>query len=65
MQFLARQYPGSTKTVASSTVVYSTTTKVDFRARGRQAAIKIISSDIDTKWKFGTFRIDGQEDGLR
>jgi hypothetical protein len=65
IQFLVRQYPGSVQTVASSTVVYSTTTKVDFRARGRQAAIKIISSDIDTKWRFGTFRIDGQEDGLR
>jgi hypothetical protein len=65
MQFLVRQYPGSVQTVASSTVVYSTTTKVDMRARGRQAAIKIISSDVDTKWRFGTLRIDGQEDGLR
>jgi hypothetical protein len=35
------------------------------RARGRQVAIKIISSDIDTKWKYGTLRIDGQIDGLR
>ena len=65
IQFLVRQYPGSVQTVASSTVVYSTTTKVDFRARGRQAAIKIVSSDVDTKWRFGTLRIDGQEDGLR
>ncbi len=65
IQFLVRQYPGSVQTVASSTLVYSTTTKVDFRARGRQVAIKIISSDIDTKWRYGTLRIDGQEDGLR
>jgi hypothetical protein len=64
-QFLVRQYPGATQTVASSTVVYSTTTKVDMRARGRQVAIKIISTDIDTKWRYGTLRIDGQEDGLR
>ncbi len=41
MQFLVRQYPGATQTVASSTVVFSTTTKVDMRARGRQVAIKI------------------------
>ena len=65
IQFLVRQYPGSVQTVASSTLVYSTTTKVDFRARGRQVAIKIISSDIDTKWRYGTLRIDGQQDGLR
>jgi hypothetical protein len=65
MQFLVRQYPGSVQTVASSTVVNSTTTKVDMRARGRQVAIKIISSDIDTKWRYGTLRIDGQQDGLR
>jgi hypothetical protein len=65
VQFLVRQYPGSVQTVASSTVVYSTTTKVDMRARGRQAAIKIISTDVDTKWRYGTLRIDGQQDGLR
>jgi len=65
MQFLVRQYPGATQTVASSTVVYSTTTKVDMRARGRQVAIKIISTDVDTKWRYGTLRIDGQQDGLR
>jgi hypothetical protein len=65
MQFLVRQYPGATQTVASSTVVNSTTTKVDMRARGRQVAIKIISSDINTKWRYGTLRIDGQQDGLR
>jgi hypothetical protein len=65
VQFLVRQYPGSVQTVASSTVVYSTTTKVDFRARGRQAAVKIVSSDIDSTWRFGTLRIDGQLDGKR
>ena len=64
-QFLARQYPGSVQTVASSTVAYSTTTKVDVRVRARQIAVKIISTDIDTKWRMGTLRIDGQQDGLR
>jgi hypothetical protein len=64
-QFLARQYPGSTQTVASSTVAYSTTTKVDIRVRARQIAVKIISTEVDTKWRMGTIRIDGQVDGLR
>jgi hypothetical protein len=61
IQFLVRQYPGSVQTVASSTLVYSTTTKVDMRARGRQVAIKIISTEVDTKWRYGTLRIDGQQ----
>ena len=65
MQFLVRQYPGQTQTVASSTVVYSTTTKVDMRARGRQVAIKMTSSDTDSTFRFGTIRIDTQPDGLR
>ena len=65
MQFLVRQYPGQTQTVASSTVVYSTTTKVDMRARGRQVAIKMTSSDTGSTFRFGTIRIDTQPDGLR
>ena len=64
-QFLTRQYPGSVQTVASSTVAYSTTTKVDVRVRARQVAVKIVSSEIDAKFRFGTLRIDGQQDGLR
>ena len=65
MQFLVRQYPGQTQTVASSTIVYSTTTKVDMRARGRQVAIKMTSSDVGSTFRFGTIRIDTQPDGLR
>jgi len=69
MEFLVRQYPGSTVQVASSTVVYSTTTKVDMRARGRQVAIKMSTVDSGsstaTTFRFGTLRIDAQPDGLR
>ena len=69
MEFLVRQYPGSTVQVASSTVVYSTTTKVDMRARGRQVAIKMSTVDSGTStattFRFGTLRIDAQPDGLR
>jgi TPP-dependent pyruvate/acetoin dehydrogenase alpha subunit len=73
MEFLVRQYPGSTQRVASSTVVYSTTTKVDMRARGRQVAIKMSTVDGNdpanstaaTTFRFGTLRIDAQPDGTR
>jgi hypothetical protein len=65
MQFLVRNYPGSPQTVASSTVVYSTTTKIDMRARARQVAVKMLSSDLNTNWRFGTIRVDSQVDGKR
>jgi len=65
MTFYVRQYPGSSQTVASVTTVYSTSTKVDMRARGRQVAIKILSNDVDTTWRYGTLRIDAQQDGMR
>ena len=69
MEFLVRQYPGSVQLVASSTVVYSTTTKIDMRARGRTVAIKMSTVDSGsstaTTFRFGTLRIDAQVDGAR
>jgi len=65
MQFLVRQYPGSTQTTASNTTVFSTTTKVDLRARARQVAVKITSDTVDSSWRFGTLRVDAQVDGKR
>jgi hypothetical protein len=69
MEFLLRQYPGSVQTVGSSTVVYSTTTKVDMRSRARQVAIKMSTVDSGTStattFRFGTLRIDAQPDGTR
>ena len=69
MEFLVRQYPGSVQTVGSSTVVYSTTTKVDMRSRARQVAIKMSTVDSGTStattFRFGTLRIDAQPDGTR
>ena len=65
MTFNVRQYPGASQTVASQTTVYSTTTKVDMRARGRQIAVKILSDDVDANWRYGTLRVDAQPDGRR
>jgi hypothetical protein len=65
MVFFVRQYPGSSQTAASTTTVYSTTTKVDLRARGRQVAIKILSDTTDSDWRYGTLRVDARPDGMR
>ena len=58
-------YPSSASTVNGPYTVSPTTTKIDTRARGRQASLKITSSAINTKWRYGTYRADVQPDGMR
>ena len=60
-------YPAdpNTATTLSPFVVNSTTTKVDTRARGRYAAIKIENTGVSESWRFGTFQADLQPDGRR
>jgi hypothetical protein len=60
-----KTYPQSTQYVSSSVVVYSTTTKVDMRARGRLVAVKMLSSDLNTQWRYGTLSMEIQPDGRR
>jgi hypothetical protein len=43
----------------------TSTTKIDTRARGRSAALKISNSATGTHWKLGTFKLDIQADGRR
>jgi len=45
--------------------ITSSTTKVDTRARGRLANLKIENTDLNENWRFGTFRADIQPDGRR
>ena len=45
--------------------IKSSTTKVDTRARGRYANIKIENKNAGESWRFGTFQVDLQPDGRR
>jgi len=45
--------------------INSTTDKIDTRARGRLANLKIQNTAIDETWRFGTFRADVTPDGRR
>ena len=60
-------YPAdpNTATTLSPFTVNSTTTKVDTRARGRYAALKIENTGVSESWRFGTFQADLQPDGRR
>ena len=54
-----------TQTSLSPFTITSSTTKVDTRARGRYANIKIENTGVGESWRFGTFQVDLQPDGRR
>ena len=56
--------PNTTSTLSPFTVSTSTT-KVDTRARGRYASLKIENTGSAESWRFGTFQADLQPDGRR
>ena len=67
VNLLLRPYPQATANPSSLDpyTITPTTEKVDTRARGRQIAIKITSSNLNSWWRYGTLRVDIQPDGLR
>ena len=60
-----RDYPASTQRTNGPFAVTTSTTKIDTRAHGRQGAIRIESSAVDTAWRFGTYRAEIRPGGLR
>ena len=60
-------YPSEdvTATTLSPFTITSRTTKVDTRARGRYANLKIENTGAGESWRFGTFQADLQPDGRR
>tara|TARA_S200002703_G_scaffold32531_1_gene28348 strand:+ start:242 stop:2374 length:2133 start_codon:yes stop_codon:yes gene_type:complete len=62
-----KNYP--TDTASSSSLgpfdITSSTDKVDTRARGRAASLKIENTSSGQTWRYGTFRADVQPDGRR
>jgi len=63
-----KAYPADTTSAQGETTVgpftvTSTTDKIDTRARGRLAAIKIENDALDDNWRYGIFRLDIQPDG--
>ena len=53
------------ETTLSPFTITSSTLKVDTRARGRYANIKIENTGVNESWRFGTFQVDIQPDGRR
>ena len=60
-----RDYPTSTQRSNGPYEVGTSTTKIDTRARGRQAALRIASDALGDTWRFGTYRAEVRQDGRR
>ena len=63
-----KAYPADSTTAQGQTTigpftVTSTTDKIDTRARGRLASIKIENDALNDNWRYGVFRLDIQPDG--
>jgi hypothetical protein len=62
-----KRYPQQTssQTALSPFTITSSTDKKDTRARGRSVSLKIENDSASESWRFGTLRLDIQNDGRR
>ena len=62
-----KRYPQQTssQTALSPFTITATTDKKDTRARGRSVSLKIENDAASESWRFGTLRLDIQNDGRR
>lgn len=59
-----RDYPQSTQRSKGPFAYTTDTTKIDFRGRGRQVAIRVGSDSVGDHWRYGTMRARLKTDGL-
>ena len=65
IKIVTKKYPESTESITKEFDITNTTTKVDFRARGRQAKIRVSCNSQNASWKWGSVRLALQGDGER
>ena len=65
VKLITKKYPESTETVTKEFFVTETTQKINLRARGRQAKIRVSCSSQNASWQWGSVRLGIQSDGGR
>jgi len=67
LKFITKKYPESSDATAITKTfdITETTDKLNFRARGRQAKVRVSCSSQNTSWKWGAIRLGIQGDGQR
>ena len=65
LELISKQYPESTDSITKEFDITNTTQKVDLRARGRQAKVRVSCAANNASWKWGSIRLALQGDGGR
>ena len=65
LHLTTKQFPESTESITKEFDITNTTQKVDFRARGRQAKIRVSCDSNNASWRWGSVRLALQGDGGR
>ena len=65
MKIITKEYPESTDSVTKEFDIFNTTQKVNFRARGRQAKVRVSCAANNASWRWGSIRLGLQGDGGR
>ena len=65
LHLTTKQFPESTESITKEFDITNTTTKVDFRARGRQAKVRVSCDSNNASWRWGSVRLALQGDGGR
>ena len=58
-----KKYPNDSLTVKGPYSITSSTKKIDLRARGRQARVRVSSASTGIDWRWGAVRAAAQKDG--
>jgi|TARA_R110000824_G_scaffold116584_1_gene268109 hypothetical protein len=65
VKLITKKYPESNSSITKEFDITEQTEKVNFRARGRQAKIRVSCSSQNSSWKWGSIRLGVQGDGGR
>jgi hypothetical protein len=65
VKVITKKYPESTEEITKEFAIFNNTEKVNFRARGRQAKIRVSCESNGASWQWGSVRLGFQGDGER
>jgi len=65
LHLVSKQYPESSESITKEFDITNTTQKVNLRARGRQAKVRVSCDSNNASWRWGSIRLGVQGDGGR
>ena len=65
VKVITKKYPESNEEITKEFDIFNSTEKVNFRARGRQAKIRVSCESNGASWQWGSVRLGFQGDGER